>query len=76
MPHLLEFYCGWKSVSNCLVQDHGWNLQHFGHAPQVQTDHQGKVGEALHRGVAESMGQVTLTREYSDACVAACLDVI
>ena len=24
MPHVLELCCGWKSVSNCLVQDHGW----------------------------------------------------
>ena len=22
--HILELCCGWKSVSNCLVQDHGW----------------------------------------------------
>ena len=23
-PLVLELCCGWKSVSNCLVQDHGW----------------------------------------------------
>ena len=24
MPHVLELCCGWKSVSSCFVQDHGW----------------------------------------------------